>query len=749
MKSIFAGINVGHDQAVAAVDAMGELIYFAEEERFNRIRFSMSKPTTVAWRKMFEQTRREPNDVVGAAVPFMPDKFDALIDRLMRQSFPAGTIAPQSIRSTLSWYRIFSSQCRAVAHQFDLPAGKAAYLDHHDCHAASAFYPSGFDQAAVLVIDGSGEDVSASIFRGDGDGLRRLQQIDLPDSLGLLWAHVTAWLGFGGLGHEGKTMGLAPYGTPKLIDLFREQLIDWNDNGIYRNKTDVFLGDGDIETVLGPRRNGADALTPESADVAATLQCLTEEIVLRLARYAQELTGASALCYAGGVALNSVANGRIMSAGVFKDYFFQPAANDAGAALGAAILLQRAHAQHPHPPRWTQKHLYFGTSVDDTDIGATLARYALPARRHHDPARWAAARIAEGKVVGWARGRFEYGPRALGNRSILADPRDPGMKDVVNRRVKYREAWRPFAPSVLSSRVGDYFDIDYPSPYMIQVYKARDEWAGRMSAVCHVDGTCRVQTVDRDINPDFHRLIEHFEQITGIGCVLNTSFNVKGEPIVTTDVHAIEDFLRTDMDALVVGDFVLEKSDVGDDARQSVETFQPHRENVPRALREMVLSDEVTISMNASDDSAVCHVLATIVEELSSRRTRPTLLTDSELSDDSTARSICRRNHLPLGSIARGFDTQSQVVLVLVRSMFAQDAGIRSLLDWFEERSVPADRIWVMDRAGVAVTVARGNAIWRDEFVSSTAVRNGSPTTTVAPSSQPSRDVMVAVSSGL
>lgn len=723
MKSIYLGINVGHDQAVAAVDSAGQLVYFAEEERFNRIRFSMFRPTALALEDCLQQTGRAAGDIAGVGVPFDPDRYDAWIEHFFATHGADRESFIPDIHEVLDSCHLISRQCRSVPLQYGIPAEKVRHLPHHLCHAASAFFPSRFESAAVLVIDGSGEDTSATIYHGTGDGLDKLHEIDLPNSLGRLWAQITGWLGLGGLGYEGKTMGLAPYGKPRFVDVFREHLIDWDERGIYTSKSDPLPEPGWLEEVLGPARCGSDALTPASADVAATLQQVTEEIVVRLARFARELTGEAALCYSGGVTLNSVANGRIMAEGVFEDYFFQPAANDAGAALGAAILLQRD--AFPASPRWVQKHLYFGSDLNVEETRAALRRRSLPLVEHPRPWCWAAQRLAEGKVVGWVQGRLEYGPRALGNRSILADPRRAEMKDAVNSRVKFREGWRPFAPSVLEELVGEYFAIDYPSPYMIQVYDVRPEWLERIPAVCHLDGTGRVQSVSRETNPAYYDLIEHFQTLTGVGCVLNTSFNVRGEPLVRTPEEAIEDFLRTDLDCLVVGGYVLEKAKLDPASLPETEPFFPHRVNVPESIRQMGRIRSLAVAAAIESPVVRNRLVGTIISCLANDCDHVAAFTApgaTQLPADlDTGRTVRVQGDAPT-SLPPG-----TTGIALVSSFFRPPIGEATFVERFCAAFEDPDEVWIMDQAGTALRRRRGRALWGHLFLKPQGHREPAP----------------------
>ena len=450
--------------------------------------------------------------------------------------------------------------------------------EHHLCHAASAFLTSPFDKAAILSLDAAGEWDCTWMGVGDGLDLTPLRKTSFPQSLGILYGAVTEYLGFKFASGEGKVMGLAPYGDPdRYRDVF-ERVIRLTDDGGYSMDLSYFAYHyrgrphwfrERFYKELGPARHPEEELTDRHRDVAAALQRRTEEVGLHLARWLRRATGLPRVCLAGGVCLNSVMNGKILLEGVFDEVAVQPAANDAGTALGGCFWLWNTVLRNPRT--YVFEHAYLGPWWEDEDYRRAIAS-AVPAGekvswdRAEDAPVLAARMIAEGKIVGWFQGRMEMGPRALGNRSILADPRHPGMKDQVNARVKFREGFRPFAPSVLEERCGEWFNSAHPSPYMILVYDVLPEKRGLVPAITHVDGTGRVQTVSRKHNPRYHRLIEEFERLTGVPMVLNTSFNIRGEPIVHEPGQALECFLKTGMDALFLGDHVLTKTS-GPDAR--------------------------------------------------------------------------------------------------------------------------------------------------------------------------------------
>jgi carbamoyltransferase len=445
------------------------------------------------------------------------------------------------------------------------------FAEHHLCHAASAFLTSPWDKAAILSIDAAGEWDCTWLGVGEGLDMRCLKKFQFPHSLGLVYGAVTEFLGFKFASGEGKVMGLAPYGDPqRYIDKFRD-IIKINPDGEYEVDLSYFayhyLGRPNWFTqkfhdVFGPAREPEGELTQHYKDVSAALQLRTEEVGLHLARWLREKTGLNKVCLAGGVCLNSVMNGRILLEGVFDDVIVQPAANDAGTAMGACYWLWNTVMRQPR--RYVFEHAYFGPWCEDSEYEAAIQSMVqrngdVIIEKVNDAPALAAQMLVEGKIVGWFQGRMEMGPRALGNRSILTDPRSDEIKDVLNARVKFRESFRPFAPSVLEEKTGEWFSTGYPSPYMILVYDVLPEKRDIVPAITHVDGTGRVQSVSKKHNPKYHRLIEEFEKRTSVPMVLNTSFNIRGEPIVLHPEQAIECFLKTGMDALFLGDFMLAK----------------------------------------------------------------------------------------------------------------------------------------------------------------------------------------------
>lgn len=438
------------------------------------------------------------------------------------------------------------------------------FIDHHLCHAASAFYPSPFPEAAILTLDGAGEAHTITFNYGNSGEIRRMHAVSLPHSLGHLYSATTAFLGFRPCSGEGKVMGLASYGEPGYADYF-DGMVRLGKNGRIRinfNSLDYHMAlqgifSPRVQSILGAPREKESEMEKRYEDIAASLQQTLENAALHLARHLHAETGSESLCLAGGVALNARMNQRLLEDTPFKNIFIQPAANDAGTSLGAALAVSRGNGTGE---RFPLHHVYLGPGFNEKEILSAIQKKGLNARQCKDISRDAAGLIAEGKIVGWFQGRMEFGPRALGNRSILADPRKTEMKDILNYRVKHREPFRPFAPAVLEERATEYFSSPENALFMTRIAEATSKAKSEIPAVVHVDGTARLQTVARDRNELFYGLIEHFEKLTGIPVVINTSFNIRGEPIVCTPEDAINCFLGTGMDALAMGDFLIVKS---------------------------------------------------------------------------------------------------------------------------------------------------------------------------------------------
>ena len=594
---LILGISGLYHDSAACLLVDGEIVAAAQEERFTRIKHDQSLPVN-AIKYCLSEVEKFPRKI--DAVAFY-DKPILKFGRLVETYF---SVAPHGLRA---FRQSLPSQFGeklwvepAIVNALDSlgvkEIGQIYYPEHHESHAASAFYPSPFDEAAVLTIDGVGEWAAATVGVGEGSKLELLQQLDFPHSLGLLYSAFTYFTGFKVNSGEYKLMGLAPYGKGVYTQRILDKLLDLREDGSFRLDMSYF---GFLEDLVmtsdrfdslfdGPPRATEAPLTRREMDIAASIQEVTEEIVLRMARHARKRTGKRFLCMAGGVALNCVANGKLVRAGVFDDVWLQPAAGDAGGALGAALVVwhdQLGHERLTKGGSDSMRGSLLGPEFSDAQIRSYLDAKGFP-YKELSPADWAetiAARIADGKVVGMFDGRMEFGPRALGGRSILGDARSPKMQSVLNLKIKHRESFRPFAPAVLAEKVSEYFELDGASPYMLLVAPVRadrrvplqgDEdaldihaWVNRprsdIPAVTHVDYSARVQTVHRDVQPRFHELLSAFARRTGFGLLINTSFNVRGEPIVCTPSDAYRCFMRTEMDCLVLGSFLLEKAEQG------------------------------------------------------------------------------------------------------------------------------------------------------------------------------------------
>ena len=563
------GISAFYHDSAAALVRDGQLVAAAQEERFTRKKHDFSFPIHAA-RFCLDQLGLKPDDLDAVAYyekPFV--KFERILLTYL------GTF-PRSFRSYSKAMPLWLKQKLWIPHlirkELDYD-GPIYFTEHHQSHAAAAFLVSPFEEAALLTLDGVGEWATATMGAGRGDQIKLLKEVHFPHSLGLFYSALTYYLGFRVNSAEYKVMGLAPYGEPELMDKMQE-LIRFEPDGSFVLNMRYFSFDYGLtmtnrrfEKLFGkPRRHPEDELTDFHKAVAASGQKMLEDVVLNAARALKKETGQKRVCLAGGVALNSVANGRLLREGIFEEMFIQPAASDAGSAAGAAFFV--ANQLLGEPRRFEMIHAYWGTPEKAEETRAFLKQHAIPHTELSEPEilKQTARLLADGKIVGWFQGRAEFGPRALGNRSILADPRRKEMKDTINARVKFREAFRPFAPSVLEEKAGDFFDIDRPSPFMLLV--ARVKQPDKIPAVTHVDGTARLQTVSEDQNPRYYRLLQAFENETGVPVLLNTSFNVRGEPIVDTPKEAFVCFMRTGLDALVLGDFLLLKPDM-----PSAETF--------------------------------------------------------------------------------------------------------------------------------------------------------------------------------
>jgi len=589
------GISALYHDSAAAVVSDGVVVAAAQEERFTRRKHDPSFPTNaIDWCLHHAGVA---HDGLDAVVYY--DKPLSTFSRILRSYAAAGTRGLRSVNAAVSewvnrklWtpYEI-EKGLRNLG--YDVPE-PILFADHHTSHAAAAFFPSPFDRAAVLTVDGVGEWATSSIGCGTGRRLELLEEIRFPNSLGLLYSAFTYHAGFKVNSGEYKLMGLAPYGRPRFADAIREHLLDVTPEGSFT--LDMRYFDFLAGTKMtsrrfdhlfgGPPRRPESAITQRECDLARSIQEVLEEVVLRMAAHVHDLTGERDLVMAGGVALNCVANSRLLAEGPFDRIWVQPAAGDAGSALGAALW---AWHEVLEQPRVTDGHdgmqgALLGPSFDADEISAELDRQGRPHQRITDPEE-RAARIADllasGNVVGMFQGRMEFGPRALGNRSILADPRDPEMQRVLNVKIKQRESFRPFAPAVLAEHAHEWFELSQESPYMLftapvaasrrddaeevgeaaSIFEQLAAIRSEIPAVTHVDGSARVQTVDSDRAPAFHRVIRAFHDLTGCPVVVNTSFNVRGEPIVHTPEDAYRCFMTTEMDVLVLEDCILQRSE--------------------------------------------------------------------------------------------------------------------------------------------------------------------------------------------
>ncbi|MCE9637346.1 MAG: carbamoyltransferase [Planctomycetes bacterium] len=555
------GVNTTHD-ACAALVRDGEIVFAVEEERLSRVKHHFGLPTR-AIRSCIEAAGVSIDEIEHVAFYMDPAlwlrSYGLHFLRGLPQTLAFTARKPALWRSFLGVERSFR---RATGFR-----GRFHCVEHHAAHADSAYYPSGFDDAAALTFDGAGESVTTLLAGVDDRGIARYADERYPKSVGKVWEAVTDWLGWRATQDEGKTMGLAPYGSPRFVTGFARVLHppDADARGVFEQDLSYFdyprgatrLVSDRFVHEFGPPRSTDGPIEDHHRDVARALQHWTEEVVLAAARRLRAESACPRLVMAGGVALNCVANGRLARERIFDEIYIQPAAGDNGASLGAALHV--THRRLGVPRRGPMRSVYLGPAFDATDTLAAAAARGLDPLQPADVVEYAADLLAAGNVIGWMQGRMEYGPRALGNRSILADPTRPEMKDRVNRLVKFRESFRPFAPSVPLECVADWFDGAQASPHMLLAFPVREGVRTRLPAVTHVDGTARVQTVTTDENARFHRLLHAFGRRTGVPVLLNTSFNVRGEPIVCTPAEAVEALLRTGLDAVVIGDLVILK----------------------------------------------------------------------------------------------------------------------------------------------------------------------------------------------
>lgn len=562
------GINCFTHDSAATLLKDGIPIFACEEERLNREKHTKKFP-----KKAIEYALRTNNLSFKNLdhVAFFFDYKLATVNfiKYIIRYFPRSLIFITGDRPSIGLDLLTINQL--IKKEFTIPPSdnhyRFHYVKHHECHAASSFFVSPFDEAAILSIDGWGELTSTWLGRGYENRIEAISVTNYPNSIGSFYATFTDYLGFQMLSDEYKVMGLAAYGKSTFKDKFKE-LIRFKENGEIqlnlkyftfwkKNWTETKWYSDELIKLLGPSRKEDEPITERHMDIAATLQYVTEEAIIHVARHLYKLTKSKNLAYAGGVALNCVANRKILEATPFKNIFIQPAANDAGTSLGAALYCY--HLILNNPRRYVMENCYLGGKFSDADFIQAIKEFNLSSVKSNCITKDVAKLLADGKIVAWFQDRMEFGPRALGNRSILADPRRADMKDIINAKVKFREPFRPFAPSVLEEKSDEYFNEFSYSPFMLLVAPVKESKKEVIPAVTHVDGTARVQTVSRLQNPIYYELIKEFEKLTGVPVLLNTSFNIKGEPIVFTPIDAIKCFLKTDIDYLVLGSYILQK----------------------------------------------------------------------------------------------------------------------------------------------------------------------------------------------
>jgi carbamoyltransferase len=574
------GINAYHGNASAAIVCEGRLVAAVEEERFNRVKYAAGFPAQ-AIRYCLKEAGLELKDIDHVAVPRNP------YARLGTKLFYAIRM-PSFARERVKVLAKFTGIPEALAQAFDTDYAKIVAkfhrIEHHQAHLASAFFVSPFERAALLSADGLGDFASTMWGTGNGSHMKIDGAIAFPHSLGLFYSAVTQYLGFLKFGDEYKVMGLAAYGEAEQLEAFRD-IVRANGDGFrlgldyfthHRSGPEMSWADADktptmskmfseaMERRLGPKRNPEEPLEQRHRNLASALQARLEEVYLGMLKKLAERTGLKAVCLAGGVAFNCVANGKIFDATGFEQVYVHPAAGDGGLAVGAAFFVW--HQILGKPRSFVMDHAYWGPGYTREEIRRAIDANGLGKNgccveelSEDSLMQRTAAIVADGKILGWFQGRAEWGPRALGNRSIVADPRRPEMKEILNQRIKHREIFRPFAPSILAESTGEWFEKSHPSPFMTLAYAVRPGKRDKIPAPTHVDGTGRLQTVTREANPRYWSLIKAFEQLTGVPVVLNTSFN-DNEPIVCRPEEALDCFQRTQMDALVLGDFLITRS---------------------------------------------------------------------------------------------------------------------------------------------------------------------------------------------
>jgi carbamoyltransferase len=620
--TIILGISAYYHDSAASIVVDGDIVAAAQEERFSRNKHDPAFPAkSIEYCLAQAKCSIEQIDaVIFYDKPML--KFERLLETYLA-SAPKGFMSflramPIWLKEKLYLKSVLRQELRKLIHQERSQASgttleqeikkqkkpkvpQLLFSEHHQSHAASAFFPSPYSKAVVLCLDGVGEWATSSAWLGDGNSLQPLWEIQFPHSLGLLYSAFTYYCGFRVNSGEYKLMGLAPYGEPKYVDLIYKHLIRVNSDGSFQLDMKYFdypsgktmTNDAFHQLFGAPAKSADSEVTQREMDLARSIQVVTEDIVLKIANYAHQQTGCENLCLAGGVALNCVANGKILREGPYKSIWIQPAAGDAGGSLGAALLAWYQYFENPrHAGENTQENTldsmhggYLGPAYSDSDIEDYLHEQCLAFEKLDaaDLTVQVSHLINNGNVVGWFQGRMEFGPRALGNRSIIGDPRNQKMQSQMNLKIKNRESFRPFAPAVLEEDVSEYFEIDRPSPYMLLVADVKPELRieqlddslfgidklnqarSTLPAITHVDFSARVQTVNKSTNPEFHQLLTDFKVLTGIGVLINTSFNVRGEPPVCSPADAVRCFLATEMDYLVLGQYILDKKNMDED----------------------------------------------------------------------------------------------------------------------------------------------------------------------------------------
>jgi carbamoyltransferase len=581
---IILGINAYHGDVSAVLLRDGELVAAVEEERFRRVKHWAGFPRE-SIRVCLDLGGVMPQDIDHFAISRDPraNLFRKVLFTLWKQPNPR--LVRDRVKNSGRVRDIVGTLADTLGLDHQRVRERMHWVEHHPAHLASTFFVSPFDEAAVCAIDGFGDFVSTSWAMGRGNRLEMLDRVYFPHSLGLVYLAITQYLGFLKYGDEYKVMGLAPYGEPAYVDALNHLLRLKPDGGFeldlsyFRHHTggvNMTWDNGEptmeavytrkLETLLGPARRPDEALEPRHEAIAASLQVVFEEAAVHVLKALYRRTHLSRLCLAGGCAMNSVMNGKIRERTPFEEVYIQPAAADNGTALGAAYFVWHQILQQPR--RFVMDHTYWGPASEEANLREVLSRMGTALETQgcvvqefedqDELCQWTAKQLAEGKIVGWFQGHMEWGARALGNRSILADPRRPDMREIINTRIKFREKFRPFAPSILEEALDDYFVGAVPDPFMIQVYPVRPEKRSIIPAVTHVDGSGRLQTVNRMINPLYWQLLDAFARLTGLPVLLNTSFN-ENEPIVHKPTEALDCFLRTQMDVLVLGPFVISR----------------------------------------------------------------------------------------------------------------------------------------------------------------------------------------------